>query len=81
MTTLEIFMSCLHKKIRCNSIIVSQEESMSPFSKTEWMKPEREQGSRLVTGSTCRPMYVYSYMQEHKKGTQAGMYSATNTCL
>lgn len=35
------------------------------------MKPERAQGSRLATGSTCRHMYVHSYMQEHKKkGTQ-----------
>lgn len=31
------------------------------------MKPEREQGSRLATGSTFRPMCVHSYMQEHKK--------------
>lgn len=51
------FMSCFHKK-KSDGIIVSQEESMCPFSKTEWMKPEREEGSRLATGSACRPMYV-----------------------
>lgn len=52
------FMPCLHKKkkkIRCNGIIVRQEESMSPFSKTV---DEAWESTGIKTGH-------WLYMQTH----------------